>query len=117
MDVEQHIADLEHDLDKAIEQLQQNQRQLEDKDTKIDILENRIKQMRIDVGGRSGKSCIERERERENRRVAGREGRCLHSTADDPGESESGVLSSEVGAERGKAKAASGIAESGEGSF
>lgn len=48
-DVEQHIADLEHDLDKAIEQLQQNQRLLEDKDTKIDILENRIKQMRIDV--------------------------------------------------------------------
>lgn len=48
-DVEQHIADLEHDLDKAIEQLQQNQRLLEDKDTRIDILENRIKQMRIDV--------------------------------------------------------------------
>lgn len=53
-DIQQHIEDLEHDLDKAIEQLTQNQRQLDDKDTKIDILENRIKQMRIDVYDRSG---------------------------------------------------------------
>lgn len=44
-----HIDDLEHDLDEALAQLESHSQTLEDKDMRIDILENRLKQMKIDV--------------------------------------------------------------------
>lgn len=47
--LQNHIEDLEHDLDEALSQLDENSHVLEDKNMRIDILENRIKQMRIDV--------------------------------------------------------------------
>lgn len=47
--LQNHIEDLEHDLDEALSQLDDNAHVLEDKNMRIDILENRIKQMRIDV--------------------------------------------------------------------
>lgn len=47
--LQNHVSELEHDLDEALAQLDANTRALEDKDTRIDILENRLKQMRIDV--------------------------------------------------------------------
>lgn len=48
-DLQNHIDDLEHDLDEALAQIDANTKALEDKDMRIDILENRLKQMRIDV--------------------------------------------------------------------
>ena len=48
-DLQNHIDDLEHDLDEALAQIDANTQALEDKDMRIDILENRLKQMRIDV--------------------------------------------------------------------
>ena len=44
-----HIDDLEHDLDEALAQIGSHTQALEDKDMRIDILENRLKQMKIDV--------------------------------------------------------------------
>ena len=49
VELQNHINDLEHDLDEALAQVDSHIRALEDKDIRIDILENRLKQMKIDV--------------------------------------------------------------------
>ena len=47
--LQQHIRELEQDLMEALSQLDSNVHALEEKDIQIDILENKIKQLHIDV--------------------------------------------------------------------
>ena len=47
--LQQHIRELEQDLMEALSQLDANVHALEEKDIQIDILENKIKQLHIDV--------------------------------------------------------------------
>lgn len=44
-----HIEDLECDLDVALGEIEQKEKDLENKQIRIDILENKLKQAQIDV--------------------------------------------------------------------
>ena len=53
----EHIENLECDLDVALSQIDQKNRDIESKQIRIDILENKLKQLQIDVMGIPRLSC------------------------------------------------------------
>lgn len=49
LELSKHIEDLECDLDVALGEIEQKEKDLESKQIRIDILENKLKQTQIDV--------------------------------------------------------------------